>query len=776
MMNDLNLPVFLAEFLAKSAIVVALGFTFSAAVRSLAPALKHGLWLRVFAASLAIPLLLLVFPRWEILPSLTETPAPVTEPLAAVDSPMIYTSTFTPEGGVIIPTPPNRLEFSWPWILFSVWGIGVVFWIFRSFAASAFLRKIERSARHPDSGLLEKFTALKQSVGAKQPVTLLISPLVKSPFTWGLTSPRIALPESAGDFPEADIEMILLHELEHVRRRDALAVLISRMFFAMNWVNPLAWLAIRETTSLREEACDRRVLSSGHASESYAEMLFRQAKTASNPYLQTCATAVAETGTIEKRIQMILNNHLQPIREKSSLVSRLCGIAILFAIFVIGISGCSDSESKVSDAKTISDLPGQDSEAIVIIEQKLKEIIVPSVKFSDTLLKDALAFLQQRSVELDVNEPDPAKKGFNIISNVGSIEDARITLHLTNVPIGEALRYTASLAQLKYKVEPNAVVVIPLSTKTSELYTNSYQVPPTFHKSGNSNSETAIEILEEAGITFPPGGSAIYNAKNSQLIVRNTSDQMELVEAFLDSLTPQIPETAVSPEIEAYLKKIESITLPSVEFVDTPIMDAVAFLQSRSVELDTLETDPAKKGINIVVAAGKIRDTRLNLRLVNVPLSEALRYTAELAGGGFKVDESAVVIGYEKSTPRPPKEDSDANAKIAANEKKLALIIIPKIDFHGTPFTDALQFLQQRSVELDTESDPSKKGINVVLNGSADALITLKLANVPLSEALKYTCQLARMEYKVESHKILISPEKKSRAKSEETVADPFAQ
>ena len=228
-------------------------------------------------------------------------------------------------------------------------------------------------------------------------------------------------------------------------------------------------------------------------------------------------------------------------------------------------------------------------------EEKLKTIILPSVEFADTPLRDALEFLQQRSVELDLNETNPAKKGVNIILDEGSfgggaaaapaaapsgdgfgfeggggapasggggLGDTRITLRLGNVPLAEALRYTTNLAQLKYKVESHAVVVVPLSTPDADLFTNVYVVPPTFLSmdSGGGGGgaaasadpfaapveaggggiagrrKNAKEILEGAGITFGTGASAIYNPATSQLIVRNTQDQIELVEAYIDSI------------------------------------------------------------------------------------------------------------------------------------------------------------------------------------------------------------------------------------------------
>lgn len=232
-------------------------------------------------------------------------------------------------------------------------------------------------------------------------------------------------------------------------------------------------------------------------------------------------------------------------------------------------------------------------------EEKLKTIIIPSLEFADTPLSDALEFIQQRSVELDVGETNVAKKGVNIILDAGilggggggaaapaapaggddgfgfaggggpvatgggGVGSTKITLRLANVPLAEALRYTTSLAQLKYKVEPHAVVVIPLSQPDADLFTNIYVVPPTFLSTGEAGNggggggaaadpfadpveaggglgpasrKTAKSILEGAGITFNTGSSAIYNKSTSQLIVRNTQDQMELVEAYIESI------------------------------------------------------------------------------------------------------------------------------------------------------------------------------------------------------------------------------------------------
>ena len=205
-------------------------------------------------------------------------------------------------------------------------------------------------------------------------------------------------------------------------------------------------------------------------------------------------------------------------------------------------------------------------------ESKLKSIIIPSIEFSDTPLREALDFIRDKSVELDVTETDPAKKGINIILQASGIGDTPITLRLSNVPLSEALRYVVSLAQLKYKVDPHAVAVVPISTPDSDLYTHAYIVPPNFLSIGAAGGDggaadpfaaaanepksrgtlrrrkTAKEVLEEAGITFGPGASVVYDPKTSRIIVRNTQDQMELVEALNQSLVGGVKGPALSEE------------------------------------------------------------------------------------------------------------------------------------------------------------------------------------------------------------------------------------
>ena len=97
-----------------------------------------------------------------------------------------------------------------------------------------------------------------------------------------------------------------------------------------------------------------------------------------------------------------------------------------------------------------------------------------------------------------------------------------------------------------------------------------------------------------------------------------------------------------------------------MDFEETTLEEAVEFLRLRCMELDANEADPAKKGLNFVVAPAKepavdpfavgtpeagIKGPRIqSLRLRNVPLGEALKYICQATGTRFEIDDHAVNI------------------------------------------------------------------------------------------------------------------------------------
>ncbi len=207
------------------------------------------------------------------------------------------------------------------------------------------------------------------------------------------------------------------------------------------------------------------------------------------------------------------------------------------------------------------------------LTEKMDKIIFPTVQFQNATVDEAIEYLRIKSKDLDIYETDPTRKGVNIILRSGDAPAAAsISLELKNVPMSEALRYITDLAQMKYKVESFAVVVVPISDNNTEMFTRTYRVPPDFLSMGPAGGgagapaapaadpfaaapaaggggiptrATARDVLTASGITFADGASASFTAATSTLVVRNTQPNLDLVEAFVDELNKQGPKQVV---------------------------------------------------------------------------------------------------------------------------------------------------------------------------------------------------------------------------------------
>ena len=213
------------------------------------------------------------------------------------------------------------------------------------------------------------------------------------------------------------------------------------------------------------------------------------------------------------------------------------------------------------------------------IGDKIDQIIIPKIDFTDSSIVEAIGFLRKRAEELDVTESDPKLKGVNIVLKLHpDSPDASypITLSLQNVPLRAALDYVSRAANLKIKIESHAVVVVPQSENTDVMITKDYKVPPGFVQAvPGSSSETgpdgqplvasskAKSFLESQGVAFPAGASANYIPSSSRLIVKNTQDNLDMVDTLVETAIATRPTQV---EIDAKFLEITQSNLNELGF------------------------------------------------------------------------------------------------------------------------------------------------------------------------------------------------------------------
>lgn len=133
----------------------------------------------------------------------------------------------------------------------------------------------------------------------------------RAPLTFGVFRPTVLLPDDlrAG---QAQFQLVLAHELAHIRRKDCLRKLLLTVCLCLNWWNPLVWVMVRLANRDMELACDETVLRTlGPAcKKSYALTLLDMAQRQAKPsplcsgFAKSCA---------EERVRAILRFRRLPV-------------------------------------------------------------------------------------------------------------------------------------------------------------------------------------------------------------------------------------------------------------------------------------------------------------------------------------------------------------------------------------------------------------------------------------------------------------------------------
>lgn len=265
--------------------------------------------------------------------------------------------------------------------------------------------------------------------------------------------------------------------------------------------------------------------------------------------------------------------------------------------------------------------------------RKLEEFVIPTIDFEDATIQTVVEFLKKKSVELD-----PEGEGVNIILYEepsaqgggqqpgaqpadGAADDfgpfggggggggfgeeefggfgepaepaqaqpaaaggggeqmgKRITLTLDRIPLGEAIRYITLAANLKFRVDTNAVLIASKDMVWDEMETRFYSVEAGvldlgaggggggggggaeggfgdfgggFDEGGGAapaagaSGEALKSFFSELGVDFPAGSRIAYNERAGKLVVTNTPRNLRALEKALKEINQTPPQVTI---------------------------------------------------------------------------------------------------------------------------------------------------------------------------------------------------------------------------------------
>lgn len=218
-----------------------------------------------------------------------------------------------------------------------VWYLGVV--LLSGFMLAGFYqmhRLKTRNVRLPEAEWQERFNALVRKMGIRKKVSFLISASIKEPVTFHFFRPVVLAPIGIfAGLSQQQVEVLLLHELAHIRRYDFLVNIFQSVIEVLFFYHPTVWWISGKLREVREHCCDDLVLQVRHQPMLYAEALTHLQLFHHPRKTKLVMYANGKKGNFSKRILRLFGQYDQQTASlKGSLIGLLLIICLVFQGFL----------------------------------------------------------------------------------------------------------------------------------------------------------------------------------------------------------------------------------------------------------------------------------------------------------------------------------------------------------------------------------------------------------------------------------------------------------
>jgi len=230
-----------------------------------------------------------------------------------------------------------EVDSRWSLAITALWIAASVFKAIQLAMQALHLRKLASSA---SPALLEScpFPSGSVHIPGRGQVKICTTKLLESPGAIGFFTPRILIPEwLQGRLTTAEFKQIVLHEAEHLRRRDDWTNLAEKICLAIFPLNPVLWWIDRRLLMEREMACDEGVVRATREPHSYAACLTSLAESKLRQRAEVLSLgAWRRRPELVSRVQSILaqKNATAPWTTRLLASTIICGLLVASAEFI----------------------------------------------------------------------------------------------------------------------------------------------------------------------------------------------------------------------------------------------------------------------------------------------------------------------------------------------------------------------------------------------------------------------------------------------------------
>jgi beta-lactamase regulating signal transducer with metallopeptidase domain len=304
----------LIEFIIKTTLIAACTGIALCATRIRNAAARHRAWTSVMLVMLVLPLWIAWGPKASIpyAPSLFPQAGLVVSPS---ENPIVISPSISTAQDPQRSAPPTSWDAKW--FVLGIYLLGVWTLIVRLVVGTIYAQRLVTQAVLEG----EHFT----------------NPSCAVPVTLGLIHPITILPNAWQNWPPRQLEVVLAHEREHVRRHDPLFQWLALLNRALFWFHPLAWWLERRLSFLAEQACDDAVLARGCSPDDYSGYLLAMERAVIRSGKRLGLIGARMPGSaLERRIKQILEGVPAPAVSRKRAACAIAACTISCGLFAAG--------------------------------------------------------------------------------------------------------------------------------------------------------------------------------------------------------------------------------------------------------------------------------------------------------------------------------------------------------------------------------------------------------------------------------------------------------
>lgn len=193
-----------------------------------------------------------------------------------------------------------------PWLGW-IWVAGVMILTARLIGGVWYVRQLRKqSISSPFKEWQQLTDEYARRLGIQRSVKLAFSRKVSQPMTLGVLRPIILLPvELMTGLPMADLDMVLAHELAHIRRADYLINVLQNVLEIAFFFHPVVWWISRDMRRSREACCDDLAVGITGDAIRYAQTLTRLQRLFISQKTILPMTYLASPATLRLRVERL---------------------------------------------------------------------------------------------------------------------------------------------------------------------------------------------------------------------------------------------------------------------------------------------------------------------------------------------------------------------------------------------------------------------------------------------------------------------------------------